>query len=1777
MISRTASALLLSLASVTAIGAEFNSVSFESSTVFYELDNELSGNGNTLYGGLWVDGGSDAYTSSTEAYSGDKAFVVDVIDSIEAKDNYGTLYSKTLDLSMTSKVTVNFNYLVTNTTSAGAITNPAGSFAFEVSGDDGETWTTVFENTNLSSIKSTIRQWSLDNGCGTLDKGEALEACIDELESTANISEEALKSYWFKSGTLTLPSAMMTKTTVLRLKSYLSSTHAKTKVYFDDLQVNYEGNKPTFSADSLVPTTDNISNSRVQYDYASFDTDDDWGVWQDGGRNVYTSGFLAEDVNGVVLRYQYVEGEANEPDPDTGEDTGEHKPTYSSIYTKNLDMTEVEHLEVSFSFVGYNMSIAKEDSFTLSLSTNSGIDFTEIETWRVGEDFINLQRYNVNVNIPGYLTSTSKLTTTTILKIQSSNATADNQLYIDNLNFYTIGTKSSPAGTPLKFNWSKFNQTILQADAAQSTYDLINNTLIREEYTADKSWEGNNPETDSDDVKKFPGIYGAVEHSDCTYQAFGEHITQKYDPQLERDVFVFNIHQHLNEAGAYATPDTDRCRTDGLYDDRQRVEIKTYSQSKDHQKAQQNETFYFAWRLKIPDGFQGSDKFTHLHQLKPVGGDYASMPLITLTAVGADYDYDSGSAVLSSPAQLNLRYSPTAASQVTITSADISKMEGKWVQVLEKVKFGTENQGRYEIIITDPDDLEAEPYLAFTSYSLPMWKDGGEFIRPKWGIYRSIVQGNKLRDEQIKFSDFVMLENSDGSAKEGDLLDFGEYVQGLENQTYVSNANYYDGLLSSINASAADDDTISINTDENTLSICSIDEVSKHELCRSVIDLDSLVNFEGAFACYQNSNATGCLQNQQHYLDLINTYIEKEPASYGLYALWRIGGKEISGLDAYYGYFYVIEYQMTEEGSVLASFAYVGGDLFTFPDATPALNWKASAIAYYSDIQDCLTSFDVYCVGYGATEGYSSGNGDLDADAIMFRESMAAGYYEIPSSAVTLLEIIDELGDYKEITQAVDSLSAAYYMKDHWGEYHEGKTVNFEEVQMALGYVENTKGVPLVTDNLLRYALAYMLFNDAFFNAIDTGTGSEADNKIDNDDVKTFISQFIDDVDVAIDWYNQQNNNDKYNTFKNKYIALIMANKEVFEAITSRDDGQIELEDLQFYSEHESEHLSLLSEAVKLIAYNRAIFYRLDTGANVFNWDNYPNGKISLDNMLSASEYIDFSPEGLLSNLYQSLLLKTYEGDYSVNDNIRLKAGNMLMVWDATELLASDPGNVFKADAIQHLEDMLDIANNAALDNDTSTWLSENLTTELDQWMPEGSVIRTTFKAYLTNDLGYYAGGATEEFALELLASNNNDLEAAITAMQEHLEPLKLFSEYEERYDDLVQEILLIMLEQVEGEVVISPEIEAAVIAEAISYLPDDTIETDGYEVAEANVIAGYTAIRALIWQGKNVSKILDSIDSLETAVKDKGYFTSYTSEQWVDYYKKGYVHAARAASTAAVLIAKIAAADDLNSEEFYITMATTSYSLAGDLVSGSERYLKVTKAVAEEKVKTLQAIYDSIPDTFDAGDLRLVAAVEDQLEYFKSIQKTAQSRTVAIGKVANVFAVSDTIVGGYYTYVSITSSIDAFEDKNYLLGTIYVIEAAANGVGAVSAVVEAAVLFGYMSNYAATAGVFGGASAAVAATVGLGLLSYEAHQAISYKYSLAEFRGEAEQVFRPNIVNDENVTSWTEEEVSEWYCTRFIEHYNLCGWDDDDGSEDLDWIFNVGTTSDIADSGNFD
>lgn len=254
-------------------------------------------------------------------------------------------------------------------------------------------------------------------------------------------------------------------------------------------------------------------------------------------------------------------------------------------------------------------------------------------------------------------------------------------------------------------------QTILNADnIGNNTYELINSVLALG-YTAVET----------------PDQFGGGHET-----GFGRHIAEVYDADLGKNVFEFYIH---------VTPDLDVSTT---HTDRQRVEIKTYASSPANLIGTSGEIVQYKWRFKIPTGFQPSSTFTHIHQVKAVDGD-DSDPIFTLTVRKG------------TPNKIELIYvkdqfSATDKKQIV----DLSSFEGVWVEATETITIGI--NGTYSMSLDKVSDHTN--LLFYSNNNIQTIRSDNSFIRPKWGIYRSIATPTDLRDESLRLSDISINELS---------------------------------------------------------------------------------------------------------------------------------------------------------------------------------------------------------------------------------------------------------------------------------------------------------------------------------------------------------------------------------------------------------------------------------------------------------------------------------------------------------------------------------------------------------------------------------------------------------------------------------------------------------------------------------------------------------------------------------------------------------------------------------------------------------------------------------------------------------------------------------------------------------------------------------------------------------------------------------------------------------------------------------------------------------
>ena len=222
-----------------------------------------------------------------------------------------------------------------------------------------------------------------------------------------------------------------------------------------------------------------------------------------------------------------------------------------------------------------------------------------------------------------------------------------------------------------------------------------------------------------------------------------QHITQESD-EVVGNYFVFLAHRDLDY-------DRDKGETD-----RQRNEIKAYDQSINELKAFENETMQFTWKFKVLGGMELSSNFSHFFQLKAKndtednsnGND--SHPIMTI----------SGAEKNSTGNELQVRHNigstPDGESTSTnyIYAGNWYDITDEWVEVFVQATFAEEG----ELLVTMTKLSDSEVIIDLHETDIDMWRgnNSDDFVRPKWGIYRSTKNAESLRvdEERVYFTDF---------------------------------------------------------------------------------------------------------------------------------------------------------------------------------------------------------------------------------------------------------------------------------------------------------------------------------------------------------------------------------------------------------------------------------------------------------------------------------------------------------------------------------------------------------------------------------------------------------------------------------------------------------------------------------------------------------------------------------------------------------------------------------------------------------------------------------------------------------------------------------------------------------------------------------------------------------------------------------------------------------------------------------------------------------------
>lgn len=310
--------------------------------------------------------------------------------------------------------------------------------------------------------------------------------------------------------------------------------------------------------------------------------------------------------------------------------------------------------------------------------------------------------------------------------LSTTTATTQDQTITSNTN--EEGSPDDQSVTSPFNSFDSVSSVTLSADgpnAGLSAYDLIENVFAAGSIEA-------------------PDMY-PTDHTEVA------HIVEDSDNMVGPH-FVFLAHKALDF-------------NKGVESDRQRNEIKTYDKSPTALKGYQGETMQFSWKFKIPNELELSKKFSHFFQLKAKnfsqdnsnGND--DQPMITLSGVDKD----------STGNELQVRYSKgfnadgTSTSDIYLIKADWSSITDEWLNITVQATFAEE--GAFYMQISRMQDNAI--LVDINEPVIDMWRgvSSEDFVRPKWGIYRSLADGDSLRseEEQVRFADFVVEKGTAGN------------------------------------------------------------------------------------------------------------------------------------------------------------------------------------------------------------------------------------------------------------------------------------------------------------------------------------------------------------------------------------------------------------------------------------------------------------------------------------------------------------------------------------------------------------------------------------------------------------------------------------------------------------------------------------------------------------------------------------------------------------------------------------------------------------------------------------------------------------------------------------------------------------------------------------------------------------------------------------------------------------------------------------------------------
>lgn len=247
-------------------------------------------------------------------------------------------------------------------------------------------------------------------------------------------------------------------------------------------------------------------------------------------------------------------------------------------------------------------------------------------------------------------------------------------------------------------------------------------------------------------MKKYKFEYTEHPNASDKDHVDGTHVEVVNDEALGMPVFKLSVHK------SEAVTDGDR----GSLVDRQRNEMKSRTSGSGYPEVNANygEWQRLEWKFKIPKGYQPSNAFTHIHQLKAANGSDTGSPLITISLRSNSNGGNRRVQVI------HTGRSGGESRGTFVDNVPMEDFEDEWVQVATEAHIC--RHGYYHILITRVSD--GKVLIDKEMEDIDLWRaKGATSIRNKYGIYRNVGKdpfgsNTLLKDEHIYFADFKIYE-----------------------------------------------------------------------------------------------------------------------------------------------------------------------------------------------------------------------------------------------------------------------------------------------------------------------------------------------------------------------------------------------------------------------------------------------------------------------------------------------------------------------------------------------------------------------------------------------------------------------------------------------------------------------------------------------------------------------------------------------------------------------------------------------------------------------------------------------------------------------------------------------------------------------------------------------------------------------------------------------------------------------------------------------------------